>query len=61
MIVLDEQPKADEFEYSKQNKISYAKYNSEELRHLMRVLSDRRSFKNSELPIHSINRKYLIL
>jgi len=49
MIVLDKQPKADQFEKSKQKKISYAKYKSEELRHIIRVLSDRRSVQNSEL------------
>ena len=59
MIVLNEQPKADEFEDSKQKKISYAKYKSEELRHLMRVLvlSDRRSVQNSELLMQSFKQK----
>ena len=57
MIVLDEQPKTDEFEDSKQKKISYAKYKSEELRHLMSVLSDRRSVQNSELSMQSFKQK----
>lgn len=36
MIILYEQPKTDEFENSKQKKISYAKYKSEELRHVFK-------------------------